>query len=547
MSNWKQLVILLLILILGLALRIYNLDFPSIGYHNMKENESLSIAQLMRASGDYTNQKVYFVDGLSDTPRYNSGGQLPLVPYQILFAWNIWGENLWGPRLVNVIFGILSVVLLWCLGRLFYKDALCALSAALLLALMPIAVFFSRNLQAESPALFFMLAATLLGARFAASGKHYNLFLSGICMVISWLYKFNFLIGVVPLLFMLPYRRLFTSWKKGLLFCVSFVIPYAGAIVYAYAHNLFSGVPALGESIIDACMLSYWKAHGDMILWYVKVENFTLVFAFLAVAGVCLACFNRRSLFDRYCIGSLAAAIVYTGVYSAQIYQNNFSQMPFVVMVCCAAVYAVQFVAAELKRFFGKNLFIVVMIAAIGISSPAIYGALQRMQVTFFAGLDAAGATLQEFSKPQERVFLLTYAQGNAIARYARRYMGWPATLAEMQEKEKQYGIRLMCIYPADYYGVLQRNNPDIAAYIKNNYRVKEAGLIEKPNNLVYFILERGVEGKTIENYLESAKIQLIPRAIYKVWGNYFFFYAIRPENIMPQDAAVVDETKTQK
>jgi len=38
-------IILALILALGLFLRLDNLNFPSIGYHNMIENEYLSIAR----------------------------------------------------------------------------------------------------------------------------------------------------------------------------------------------------------------------------------------------------------------------------------------------------------------------------------------------------------------------------------------------------------------------------------------------------------------------------------------------------------------------
>ena len=56
----KKITVLILIGVIGLVLRVYNLDSPSIGYHDMRENEALSIAKEMSRSGNYALKKVYF-------------------------------------------------------------------------------------------------------------------------------------------------------------------------------------------------------------------------------------------------------------------------------------------------------------------------------------------------------------------------------------------------------------------------------------------------------------------------------------------------------
>jgi len=50
----------------------------------------------------------------------------------------------------------LSIIVVYFIGYEIFKRKLLALSCSLLLAILPLAVFFSRNLQPESPAFFFI-------------------------------------------------------------------------------------------------------------------------------------------------------------------------------------------------------------------------------------------------------------------------------------------------------------------------------------------------------------------------------------------------------
>ena len=101
--GWRN-IFIGLILLLGLVLRAYNLDFPSIGYHNMKENEYLSMAEAMLGSGDFATRRVYFHNALEGDTTWKLYPQPPLISYQILISWKILGKNLWGPRLFNALF-----------------------------------------------------------------------------------------------------------------------------------------------------------------------------------------------------------------------------------------------------------------------------------------------------------------------------------------------------------------------------------------------------------------------------------------------------------
>ena len=160
-NNLRNTIILCSILLAGFALRSYNLNSPPIGYHNMKENEYLSMAQEMIRTNDYTKRRIYFYRAFEKEPTMKIYPQPPLVSYQTLIVWKLLGENIWGARLLNVFFGVASILVIYFVGLILFKDNVLSLFCAFLLAIMPLAVFFSRNLQPESPAFFFMLLGNL--------------------------------------------------------------------------------------------------------------------------------------------------------------------------------------------------------------------------------------------------------------------------------------------------------------------------------------------------------------------------------------------------
>jgi hypothetical protein len=151
------------------------------------------------------------------------------------------------------------------------------------------------------------------------------------------------------------------------------------------------------------------------------------------------------------------------------------------------------------------------------------------MHATVFLGLDVAGESLRELTKPDERIFLFTHSQGNAISRYARRYMGWESNLEAFKEKERRLNIRYICIYPAEFAQNLKADSPELFGYIQNNYHAREAGLTMEPQRFFYIILEKG-EGSDPKTFLQSFEGQARIKTIYKLFGkaDYVYFYTIR-------------------
>lgn len=553
-------------------LRSYNLNFPSIGYHNMRENEYLSMAQEMQRTNDFFARRLYFGSVFGET-NAKKFFQLPLVSYQILITWQLFGQNLWSPRLFNIIFGLLGIILLYHISFLLSQDRRLALISSGLLAIMPLGVFFSRNLQPESPALFLMLLATVFYFTFLSSSKRYYLVFGGLAIILAWLYEPRFLIGIIPILFCLPLKFLFRG-RRQRFGVVAFFTPYLLIIVY-FLWLIVKGYRGFDYQFMpfEIFKPAYWANHGTIILWLIGGENYTLIYSLLASFGMCLALFRNKTSLDRYIIGWALGIIVYGILFPRELYQNGYAQMPFLALVCIACAYATLFIAEEIRKWFlaldsylrrtilvhfpasqhnltlrefflyrilmralkamryiRKNALIILVVVIICISIEPVYASLFRMHGTIFLGQDVAGESLRELSEPGEHIFLFTHTQGYAIARYASRYVIWSSVLERFKEQEKQYAIRFLCLYPGEYLEFLKRETPALFEYIETNYHVKEVGFTDAPVRLVYLILERGdSKSRKIDEVLQSLSGRTETRAVYKVRGVYIFLYAIRP------------------
>lgn len=534
----SYILVLAAILLLGAGLRSFNLNFPSIGYHNLNENEYLIAAQEMKRTGDYLINKTYCHNIFQEpADRYRSWPAL--IPYQILLAWRLFDENLWGPRLFNVLFGCLSVLALYRISLLLFKDEMQALSAGLLLAIMPLAVFFSRNLQPESPAFFFMVLSNLFYLRFASTLKKYNLFISGLSLSLACLYNFNFFITIVPFILCFPFRRYRQDRKDflraGPLFLL-FFSPFMIAVIWMRYLN-WQG-PFLLEKMkpLDIFTAHYWAEHGMAIWWYAKQENFTTVYILLALSGMAAAFFKRKGLLNRYLIGWTLALVLYGIIYSGYLFENNFSQMPFLILVCISSIYALSSASNFLKKYFKRDFFLMCMLISVSVSAPFICASIVRMFQTAFLGADVAGESLKEFTKPGDRVFLSGHIQGYGILRYSGRSAGWTEDPGEFKDREKEFNINYACFYPVENLFQLKAQNALLFEYIQENYHIKEVGLTEEPLRLYYIILERG-QGSDLEASLKSLTGVKQMRTIYKSFDKYVFFYAIRTVKDASKDA----------
>lgn len=122
----------------------------------------------------------------------------PLVPWTVYLSFKIFGVSEGAARLPNFIFGLFSIYLLFLVVRKLYDEKTAVLSALFASSAHGI-VYFSRNLQLDSPFLFFLLLGIHFALKYRETTKTYFYFLTFIFAGLSVFTKYPALLGYLPL------------------------------------------------------------------------------------------------------------------------------------------------------------------------------------------------------------------------------------------------------------------------------------------------------------------------------------------------------------
>lgn len=151
-SMRKTVLALLAIVAAGALLRTYRIDNPFGGYHAMNEAWFAATARNFSHSS-FMDPTV--TEGLVDYK------VRPVFPYLSYIAIRVFGDNEAAPRLVSVIFSLLSLLFIFLIGRRL-ASGLAGLIAASFLAVEPAYTVLGRQAQPDAAYVSLMLAALLL-------------------------------------------------------------------------------------------------------------------------------------------------------------------------------------------------------------------------------------------------------------------------------------------------------------------------------------------------------------------------------------------------
>ncbi len=208
--------LLIVFILIGFSLRIHNLDYPPIGYHDMKEIEYLSEAKEFYFHGDYLHKRISFSGMMSPSgPGYfEEYAQLPIIPWLTILFWRIFGIHVWVPRLIIVIFSLGCIPLTYYLCNELTEKKEISIIAAFLMTIMPLAVFFGRNIQPETPALFFILLSTYYYLKWTQNFSGKYILVSLLAFSFGGLFKYTFMIAAIPFLFVFPFEKMKNEMNK---------------------------------------------------------------------------------------------------------------------------------------------------------------------------------------------------------------------------------------------------------------------------------------------------------------------------------------------
>ena len=221
--------ILLGILIFAISLRVVYLweisDTPSFSAL-LGDAESYDIQAQTIQKGNWLGDHVFY--------------QAPFYVYFLGAVYTIFGRNFLIVRLVQILFGAMSCVLIAEAGRTFFSKRV-GIASGILLAIYPTAIYFDGLIQKAVFSLFFMALLVFLLSKISHQSKVVWWLLTGITLGCFGLSRENSLILIlVILIWLLVYFR-HEPWKKQLIWSASLFLGLAIILIPVTIRNKIVG------------------------------------------------------------------------------------------------------------------------------------------------------------------------------------------------------------------------------------------------------------------------------------------------------------------
>ncbi len=322
--------LLLLVLLVALGLRCFDLGARPM--HADEANQAVKLGQMLEGG-------TYLFD-----PQDHHGPTLyyfGLIPARLRGQTTLAALTESTVRLTPALAGVLAVALLWLLVRSWGRWP--ALLAALLLAVSPAAVYYSRYFIQETLLVTFTLGAFVCGQRWWRTGRAGWAITTGICLGLMMATKASSLVYAAAALLAVAvsHRKGNASWRAaGLvggtalivvsLFYSSFGLNHAGLREAVHSIDLMALKATAGLSGHE----KPWWYYGSLFVWqrtggYIWDQT---LFLLLALVGGSLAL--RRSGLPRF----LAAyTVIIAIIFSATPYKTPWLVVSIIPGLCALA------------------------------------------------------------------------------------------------------------------------------------------------------------------------------------------------------------------
>jgi 4-amino-4-deoxy-L-arabinose transferase-like glycosyltransferase len=187
---------LALIILLGLALRLYHVHNPILDHPAWRQGDEAAIA---RNFLELQNNILYPQTDYDGPPPNYVELELQIVPYAAAQLYRFFGVHEIFARLIVIAFSVATIPLVYMLGAQIYSRR-AGLIAALLFAVAPGATYYGRAIIPESDMLFFSVAALLLWWRWIERRKLGDFLLAAGCAMLACLAKPTALLILGPML-----------------------------------------------------------------------------------------------------------------------------------------------------------------------------------------------------------------------------------------------------------------------------------------------------------------------------------------------------------
>jgi len=329
------------------------------------------------------------------------------------------------------------------------------------------------------------------------------------------LVKITNLIGLVILVFLIPYKEILKDYKKYWKLALIFAVILLALPIWIFISKTVTptdyGVwSPRTTTLFEIYTSDYWDRYSGILKSYALAENFTSWYAWFSFFGLIFAGLKYKSKFSRFIFGYLLAIIPYATILSTRIHQHNYYQMPFLPIICFLSalfIYNLGSITGQFAKKLTKIKPIIIAVSLIPLllilpTIGSVKASINRQYDMQYIGYDVAGRFIEENSEPDDRVFLegISGGQGAGLFFYANRYGAWmPKNLSEVKRGEDEKNFKWLVLYneawrqniDAGIFAISQK--PEIWDHIQKNYHIRQVGLLNPENPMrLFMVLEKG-------------------------------------------------------
>jgi 4-amino-4-deoxy-L-arabinose transferase-like glycosyltransferase len=371
----KQRSLILLILLLACALRLYHIDFPVGGFAAWRQADTAAMAKNFFEGG--YNLSAPQIDWGGNTPGYVET-EFPAFSFIVAFLYHFLGmSDLWA-RLLAVACSCATVAGLYLLVKLTVDETV-ALWSALVYAILPLNVFYGRTVMSDAMMLMSSVWGIYWFALWLENGKTRTFAASALALALALLLNPSTVYLGIPLLFLVTQKYGAGFLRRPSLWVYALMAVFPAGCWYYHAHQTFL------TSGITSGIWEYWirgwdnfspllsmKFYNDLFINNIIGRHLTYPGFILFIGGLFIPWRRKNErMFDWWLAGILLyIAIVPRGNQLHEYYQLPFT-LPAVVFI---AKTIAEVLARDVINFYWQSrravlIFVVLCIVSLGVLS----------------------------------------------------------------------------------------------------------------------------------------------------------------------------------
>jgi 4-amino-4-deoxy-L-arabinose transferase-like glycosyltransferase len=175
---------LLLILVLGTALRLQYVDLPFAEAHRWRFVTNLDVTRNFATR----SMNIFWPQASWGGPAAYLGMEFPLLQWIAAVLYKVFGDHETLCRYVTIAFSVASIAVVFMLGKRMFGTA-AGRAAAFLVAVSPSMVFFGRTFLSDIPMVFFMVAGLFGYVVYLETGSRGHAIAGAVCTALAGLVK----------------------------------------------------------------------------------------------------------------------------------------------------------------------------------------------------------------------------------------------------------------------------------------------------------------------------------------------------------------------